>query len=155
MKRRPSSELAALVLLCLMIGTPWLSCRRPYPPWRRRRRRRTARSRSSTEHELPNAPGKSIRVLLVDVWPGRLFARLDGSQSADLRHRVEGAIRSKVNDGPEDDLLQGPDESFSEMPGTATPSAPMRARFLAPANKALRCSSVDTNEKELTTPLGN
>ena len=61
---------------------------------------------------------------------------------------LEGAIRSKVNDGPERVYRAG--EGFAEMPGdrhgvSANASDTEPARLLA-------VFVVDTNEKNLTTP---
>jgi quercetin dioxygenase-like cupin family protein len=64
---------------------------------------------------------------------------------------LEGAIRSQVNDGPVRTYKAG--ESFSELPGdrhsvSANASDTESAKLLA-------VFVVDTNETELTTPLGN
>jgi quercetin dioxygenase-like cupin family protein len=64
---------------------------------------------------------------------------------------LEGAIRSQVNDGPATTYKAG--QSFSEMPGdrhavSANASETESAKLLA-------VFVVDTNETELTTPLGN
>jgi quercetin dioxygenase-like cupin family protein len=64
---------------------------------------------------------------------------------------LEGAIRSQVNDGPVTIYKAG--ESFSEMPGdrhrvSANASETKQAKLLA-------VFVVNTNETELTIPLGN
>ena len=64
---------------------------------------------------------------------------------------LEGAIRSQVNDGPMRTYQAG--ESFSELPGDRH-SVSANASDTEPA-KLLAVVVVDTNETELTTPLGN
>ena len=64
---------------------------------------------------------------------------------------LEGAIRSQVNDGPVTTYKAG--ESFSELPGdrhrvSANASETKQAKLLA-------VFVVNTNEPELTIPLGN
>ena len=64
---------------------------------------------------------------------------------------LEGAIRSQVNDGPVTTYKTG--ESFSELPGdrhrvSANASETKQAKLLA-------VFVVNTNETELTIPLGN
>ena len=64
---------------------------------------------------------------------------------------LEGAIRSQVNDGPVTIYETG--ESFSELPGDRH-SVSANASDTKPA-KLLAVFVVNTNETELTTPLGN
>ena len=64
---------------------------------------------------------------------------------------LEGAIRSQVNDGPVTTYKAG--ESFSELPGDRH-SVSANASETQPA-KLLAVFVVDTNETELTLPLGN
>ena len=64
---------------------------------------------------------------------------------------LEGAIRSQVNDGPVTTYKAG--QSFSELPDdrhsvSANASETQPARLLA-------VFVVDTNETELTIPIGN
>jgi quercetin dioxygenase-like cupin family protein len=100
------------------------------------------------DHMLPNVPGKSIKGVLVEYAPG-------GSSPAHIHPRsafiyatvLEGAIRSKVNDGPVKVYQAG--ESFSENPGdrhgvSENASNTKSARLLA-------VFVVDTGEKILTT----
>ena len=102
------------------------------------------------QHELPNVPGKSIKGVFVDL-ARRLLARPHASQSAFIYATVlEGAMRSQVNDGPVTTYKAG--QSFSEMPGDRHGVTPMPARRTVQAARVL---VVDTNETELTTPLGN
>jgi quercetin dioxygenase-like cupin family protein len=64
---------------------------------------------------------------------------------------LEGAIRSKVNDGPETVYEAG--QSFSEMPGDRH-GVSANASETKPA-KLLAVFVVDTDEKELTIPFAN
>ena len=64
---------------------------------------------------------------------------------------LEGAIRSQVNDGPLTTYKAG--QSFSELPGDRH-AVSANASQTQPA-KLLAVFVVDTNETELTIPLGN
>ena len=102
------------------------------------------------EHALPNVPGKSIKGVLVEYGPGASSSAHTHAKSAFIYATVlEGAIRSSVNDGPVVTYRTG--ESFSEMPGDRH-SVSENASQTAPA-KLLAVFVVDTDEKELTTPL--
>lgn len=100
-------------------------------------------------HELPNVPGKSIKGVLVEYAPGGSSPAHTHAESAFIYATVlEGAVRSKINDGPETVYQAG--QSFSELPGdhhgvsaNASPTEP--ARLLA-------VFVVDTDDAELTTP---
>ena len=100
------------------------------------------------EHELPNAPGKSIKGVLVEYGPGGSSEGHTHPNSAFIYATVlEGEIRSKVNEGPEKVYRAG--ENFAELPGdhhgvSANNSKTQRARLLA-------VFVVDTNEKNLVT----
>jgi quercetin dioxygenase-like cupin family protein len=104
------------------------------------------------QHELPNVPGKSMKGVLVEYGPGGYSPGHTHPKSAFIYATVlEGAIRSQVNDGPATTYKAG--QSFYEMPGdrhavSANASETEPARLLA-------VFVVDTNETELTTPLGN
>jgi quercetin dioxygenase-like cupin family protein len=104
------------------------------------------------DHTLPNVPGKSIKGVLVEYAPGGSSPAHTHPASAFIYATVlEGAIRSKVNDGPEKVYRAG--ENFSEMPGdhhrvSANASETEPARLLA-------VFVVDSSEKNLTTPEGN
>lgn len=101
------------------------------------------------EHALPNAPGKSIKGVLVEYGPGGTSSAHTHPKSAFIYATVlEGAIRSSVNDGPVKTYRAG--ESFSEMPGDRH-SVSENASKTEPA-KLLAVFVVDTDEKELTTP---
>ena len=102
------------------------------------------------EHALPNVPGKSIKGVLVEYGPGGSSPAHTHPKSAFIYATVlEGAIRSSVNDGPAVTYRKG--ESFSEMPGDRH-SISANASETEPA-KLLAVFVVDTDEKELTTPI--
>ncbi|HWT99485.1 MAG TPA: cupin domain-containing protein [Terriglobales bacterium] len=100
------------------------------------------------DHPLPNVPGKSMKAVLVEYGPGGSSPGHTHPRSAFIYATVlEGAIRSKVNDGPERIYHAG--ESFAEMPGdhhgvSANASATEPARLLA-------VFVVDSSETNLTT----
>ncbi len=103
------------------------------------------------QHELPNAPGKSIKGVLVEYGPGGFSAGHTHPKSAFIYATVlEGEIRSQVNDGPVTTYKAG--ESFSEMPGDRH-GVSANASETKPA-KLLAVFVVGTSEKELTFPLG-
>lgn len=101
------------------------------------------------DQPLPNVPGKSMRAVLVEYEPGGTSSAHTHPNSAFIYATVlEGAIRSKVNEGPVTVYRAG--ESFSEFPGdrhgvSENASATEPARLLA-------VFVVDTDETELTTP---
>ncbi len=102
------------------------------------------------DHALPNVKGKSMKGVLVEYGPGGSSAAHTHASSAFIYATVlKGAIRSKVNDGPEKVYRAG--ENFAEMPGdrhavSANASATEPASLLA-------VFVVDTDEKVLTTPI--
>lgn len=102
------------------------------------------------DHVLPNVPGKSMRGVLVKYEPGgNSPAHLHPKSAFIYATVLEGAIKSKVNDGPEVTYRAG--ESWSEFPGdrhavSANASATEPARLLA-------VFVVDTDETELVIPL--
>jgi quercetin dioxygenase-like cupin family protein len=104
------------------------------------------------QHELPNVPGKSIKGVLVEYGPGGYSPAHTHAKSAFIYATVlDGAIRSQVNEGPVTTYKAG--ESFSELPGdrhgvSANASETQAAKLLA-------VCVVDTNETELTIPIGN
>lgn len=99
---------------------------------------------------LPNAPGKSMRGVLVEYGPGGSSPAHTHPSSAFIYATVlEGVIRSQVNDGPVTTFRAG--ENFSENPGdrhgvSANASDTEPARLLA-------VFVVDTNQTELTYPM--
>jgi quercetin dioxygenase-like cupin family protein len=104
------------------------------------------------QHELPNCPGKSIKSVLVEYGPGGYSHAHTHPASAFIYATVlEGAIRSQVNEGPMTTYTAG--HSFSELPGDIH-RVSANASETEPA-KLLAVFVVDTNETNLTTPLGN
>ncbi|MEZ0272288.1 MAG: cupin domain-containing protein [Methylophilaceae bacterium] len=104
------------------------------------------------QHELPNVPGKSIKGVLVEYGPGGFSPGHTHAKSAFIYATVlEGAIRSQVNDGPVSTYKAG--QNFSELPGDHH-RVSANASETEPA-KILAVFVVDTDETELTTPLGN
>ena len=104
------------------------------------------------DHALPNAPGKSIKGVLVEYGPGGYSPGHTHPKSAFISATVlEGAMRSQVNDGPVTTYKAG--QSFSELPGDRH-SVSANASETQPA-KLLAVFVVDTNETELTIPFGN
>ena len=87
------------------------------------------------DHVLPNVPGKSIKGVLVEYPPGSSSPAHTHPHSAFIYATIlEGAIRSKVNGGPEKIYHTG--ESFAELPGdhhgvSANASATEPAKLLA------------------------
>ena len=102
------------------------------------------------QHELPNVPGKSIKGVLVEYGPGGSSEGHIHAGSAFIYATVlEGAIVSRVNDGPAKTYQAG--ESFSELPGdrhevSANASKDKPAKLLA-------VFVVDTKEEVLTRPM--
>jgi quercetin dioxygenase-like cupin family protein len=104
------------------------------------------------QHELPNCPGKSIKGVLVEYGPGGYSPAHTHAKSAFIYATVlEGAIRSQVNDGPVTTYTAG--QSFSELLGDHH-GVSANASQMKPA-KLLAVFMVDTNETQLTIPLGN
>ena len=102
-----------------------------------------------SDQELPNVPGKSLRVVLVEYGPGGGSPSHHHPSSAFIYARVlEGAIRSKVNDAPERTYQAG--ESWTEQPGDHH-QVSQNASTTAPA-KLLAIFVVDTSERELVIP---
>lgn len=101
------------------------------------------------DRALPNVPGKSMKGVLVEYPPGGSNPAHTHPKSAFIYATVlEGAIRSKVNDGPATVYHVG--ESWAEAPGdhhfvSANASDTQPARLLA-------VFVVDTDEKKLVTP---
>ena len=100
------------------------------------------------DHALPNVPGKSIKGVLVEYPPGGSSPAHTHPDSAFIYATVlEGAIRSKINDGPVKVYHAG--ENWTEVPGdhhvvSANASDAQPARLLA-------VFVVDTDEKNLVT----
>ena len=100
------------------------------------------------DRALPNVPGKSMKGVLVEYAPGGSSPAHTHPGSAFIYATVlEGAIRSKINDNPEQVYHAG--ENFFELPGdhhrvSANASDTQPLRLLA-------VFIVDTNEQNLTT----
>jgi quercetin dioxygenase-like cupin family protein len=104
------------------------------------------------QHELPNVPGKSIKGVLVEYGPGGASPAHMHAKSAFIYATVlEGEILCQVNDGPVTTYKAG--QSFSELPGDRH-SVSANASKTNPA-KVLAVFVVDTNDTELTVPLGH
>jgi quercetin dioxygenase-like cupin family protein len=102
------------------------------------------------DHALPNVPGKSIKGVLVEYGPGVKSTAHTHPRSAFIYATVlEGAIRTSVNDGPAVTYRAG--QNFPEMPGDRH-TLDENASKTEPA-KLLAVFVVDTDEKELLTPL--
>jgi quercetin dioxygenase-like cupin family protein len=100
------------------------------------------------DHALPNVPGKSMRGVLVEYGPGASSPAHRHPNSAFISATVlEGAIRSKVNDGPETVYHAG--DSWAEMPGDHH-AVSANASDSEPA-KLLAVFVLDTNETKLVT----
>jgi quercetin dioxygenase-like cupin family protein len=103
----------------------------------------------ASDHALPTVPGKSLRAVLVEYGPGAGSASHRHPSSAFIYARVlEGAIRSKVNDGPERTYQVG--ESWTEQPGDHH-QVSQNASTTAPA-KLLAIFVVDTSERQIVIP---
>jgi quercetin dioxygenase-like cupin family protein len=102
------------------------------------------------DHALPNVPGKSMKGVLVEYGPGVTTGAHIHPKSAFIYATVlEGAIRTSVNDGPVVTYRAG--QNFSEFPGDRH-TLDENASKTEPA-KLLAVFVVDTDEKELLTPL--
>jgi quercetin dioxygenase-like cupin family protein len=102
------------------------------------------------DHALPNVPGKSIKGVLVEYGPGVASKGHVHPKSAFIYATVlEGAIRTSVNDGPA--VIYRAGQNFPEMPGDRH-TLDENASKTEPA-KLLAVFVVDTDEKELLTPL--
>ena len=101
------------------------------------------------DHVLPNVKGKSMKGVLVEYGPGGSSAAHTHPKSAFIYATVlKGAIRSKVNDGPEKVYHAG--ENFYEMPGDHHGGS-ANASDIEPAS-LLAVFVVDTDQKVLTFP---
>jgi quercetin dioxygenase-like cupin family protein len=102
------------------------------------------------EQAIPNLPGKSLIAVEVVYPPGGASVPHVHAKSAFIyAYVVSGAVESKVNDGKVRVYHAG--ESWSEPPG-ASHSVSRNASKTKPA-KLLAVFVVDTNDKELTTPV--
>lgn len=101
------------------------------------------------DHKLPNVPGKSMKVVLVEYPPGGSSPSHTHPESAFIYATVlEGAIRSSVNDAPIKVYHAG--ENFYEEPGDHH-SVSANASETEPA-RLLAVFVVDSGETNLTRP---
>ena len=99
---------------------------------------------------IPNIPGKSLVAVVVDYAPGGASPSHTHAKSAFIfGYVLSGEIESQVNDGPRRVYRAG--ESFYETPGSRHPVS-RNASKSRPA-KLLAVFVVDTDDKELTTPV--
>jgi quercetin dioxygenase-like cupin family protein len=102
------------------------------------------------EQAIPNVASKSLIAVVVDYPPGAASVPHTHAKSAFIyAYVVSGEIESKVNDGKTRVYKAG--ESWSEPPGASHPIS-RNASKTEPA-KLLAVFVVDTDEKELTTPV--
>ena len=102
------------------------------------------------EQAIPNIPGKSLIAVVVDYAPGGASPSHTHAKSAFIfAYVLSGEIESQVNDGPKRVFRAG--ESFYETPGSRHPVS-RNASKTKPA-KLLAVFVVDTDDKELTTPV--
>lgn len=108
-----------------------------------------ARVTTIFDHPLPSDPAKSLRGVLVEYGPGGSSPSHTHAASAFITATViEGAVRSRINEGPERTFRVG--ESFVEMPGDHH-AVSANASDVAPS-KLLAVFVVDTGDRTLTTP---
>jgi quercetin dioxygenase-like cupin family protein len=102
------------------------------------------------EHAITNVPGKSLVAVVVDYAPGGASQSHIHAKSAFIFGFVlSGEIESQVNDGPRRVYRVG--ENFYETPGSRH-LVSRNASKTKPA-KLLAVFVVDTDDKELTTPV--
>ncbi|HEY4319079.1 MAG TPA: cupin domain-containing protein [Herbaspirillum sp.] len=102
------------------------------------------------EQAIPNLPGKSLVAVEVEYPPGGASVPHVHAKSAFIyAYVVSGSIESKVNDGAVHVYRAG--QSWSEPPGASHPVS-RNASKTKPA-KLLAIFVVDTDDKELTTPV--
>ena len=99
---------------------------------------------------IPNITGKSLIAVIVDYPPGGASAPHTHAKSSFIyAYVISGSIESKVNDATTRVYKAG--ESWSEPPG-ASHSISRNTSKTQPA-KLLAVFVVDTDDKELTTPV--
>jgi quercetin dioxygenase-like cupin family protein len=102
------------------------------------------------QQAITNIPGKSLVAVVVDYAPGGASPSHVHAKSAFIfAYVLSGEIESQVNDGPTRVYRTG--ESFHETPGSRH-TVSRNASKTAPA-KLLAVFVVDTDDKELTTPV--
>jgi quercetin dioxygenase-like cupin family protein len=106
--------------------------------------------KSIFQQTIPNIPGKSLVALVVDYKPGGASPSHTHAKSAFIfAYVLSGEIESQVDDGPRRVYRVG--ESFYEAPGSRH-RVSRNASKSRPA-KLLAVFVVDTDDKELTTPV--
>jgi quercetin dioxygenase-like cupin family protein len=101
------------------------------------------------QHALPGIPGKSVRGVLVEYGPGGYSPSHTHAKSAFIYATViEGEVRSKVSDGPEETYRTG--ENWTELPGDHH-GVSANASETKPA-KILAVFVVDDQDTVLTIP---
>jgi quercetin dioxygenase-like cupin family protein len=106
--------------------------------------------KSVFQQVIPNIPGKSLIALVVDYRPGGASPSHTHAKSAFIfGYVLSGEVESQVNDGPRRVYRAG--ESFYEPPGSQH-TVSRNASKKRPA-KLLAVFVVDTDDKELTTPI--
>jgi quercetin dioxygenase-like cupin family protein len=98
------------------------------------------------EYELPNLPGQKMTGVLVRYEPGSISSHHHTTKGSVVAYMLDGALRSKVNDGPEKVYRAG--ESWIEPPG-ATHSVNANVSATEPAT--LLAVFVAEDGAELTT----
>ena len=102
------------------------------------------------EQAITNIPGKSLVTLIVDYTPdGASPSHIHAKSAFILGYVLSGEIESQVNDGPRRVYRAG--ESFYETPGSRHPVS--RNASKTKTARLLAVFVVDTDEKELTTPV--
>jgi quercetin dioxygenase-like cupin family protein len=102
------------------------------------------------QQAIPNIPGKSLIAVVVDYPPGGASVPHTHAKSSFIyAYVISGSIESKVNDGPTRVYKAG--ESWSEPPGSRH-TISRNTSTTEPA-KLLAVVVVDTDDKELTTPI--
>jgi len=99
---------------------------------------------------IPNIPGKSLTVHVVDYPPGGASVpHIHASSGFIYAYVISGEIESKVNDGPTQVYKAG--ESWSEPPGSRHLIS-RNASKTKPA-KLIAVIVADTGDKDLTRPI--
>ena len=102
------------------------------------------------EQAIPNIPGKSLIAVVVDYPPGGASPPHTHAKSSFIyAYVISGSAESKVNDAPTRVYKAG--ESWSEPPGSRH-TISRNVSTTEPA-KLLAVAVVDTDDKELTTPI--
>jgi quercetin dioxygenase-like cupin family protein len=102
------------------------------------------------QQAITNVPGESLVALVVDYAPGAASPSHIHAKSAFIfGYVVSGEIESQVDDGPRRVYRAG--ESFYERPGSRHPVS--RNASKTQSAKLLSVFVVDTDDKELTTPV--